>query len=255
MTILDDILTVKKEEVAKLKATNSLDGKERSAPIHSFIDLCQRDQALKLIAEFKRASPSKGVINADLDPEEQAGTYQKLGASMISVLTDREFFQGSYQDLVKVKESIDLPILNKDFIIDEIQIDRAYLHGADVILLIAASLPKERLAQLYQYARKRGLEVLFEVHNETELQIAQEIGARLIGVNNRDLKTFKVDLSVTERLAKLIDFDQEILVSESGIKTADDVLRVKKAGARAILVGETLMRSSDLQQTFSDILK
>lgn len=255
MTILEKILAVKREEVAQLRKTFSLEGKKRKAPIYSFIERCQKDDRLKLIAEFKRASPSKGTINATLDPIEQAQTYQELGASMVSVLTDREFFKGSYEDLIAVKETIDLPVLNKDFIIDEVQIDRAYLEGADVILLIAASLPEDRLKELYQHAEKRDLEILFEVHNEAELEIAQRIGSRLIGVNNRDLKTFTVDLGVTEQLAQLIDHKREILVSESGLKTTEDVVRVKEAGARAILVGETLMRASDLQQTFREILK
>jgi len=174
---------------------------------------------------------------------------------MISVLTDRQFFQGNYQDLAQVKQTVELPILNKNFIIDEIQIDHAYSYGADLILLIVASLTEERLKQLYDHAKKLGLEVLVEVHDESELKAAQAIGAKLIGVNNRDLKTFTVDLAVTERLAQLIDHDREILISESGLQTADDVRRVKQAGAKAILVGETLMRSADLEKTFQDMLK
>lgn len=255
MTILAQILAVKKQEVAELKSTFRLVENPRTTPIYSFIERCQANESLKLIAEFKRASPSKGMINATLDPEQQAQLYQTLGASMISVLTDEQFFKGSYQDLARVKQTVDQPILNKDFIIDEIQIDHAFSYGADLILLIVASLTTERLKQLYDHAKKLGLEVLVEVHDEAELKAAQAIGAKLIGVNNRDLKTFNVDLAVTERLAQLIDHETELLVSESGIKTADDVLRVKKAGARAILVGETLMRSADLQQTFNDMLK
>lgn len=255
MTILAQILAVKKQEVAELKSTFRLTENPRTTPIYSFIERCQANESLKLIAEFKRASPSKGMINATLDPEQQAQLYQTLGASMISVLTDEQFFKGSYQDLARVKQTVDQPILNKDFIIDEIQIDHAFSYGADLILLIVASLTTERLKQLYDHAKQLGLEVLVEVHDEAELKAAQAIGAKLIGVNNRDLKTFNVDLAVTERLAQLIDHETELLVSESGIKTADDVLRVKKAGARAILVGETLMRSADLQQTFNDMLK
>ena len=255
MTILAQILAVKKQEVAQLKSSFRLAGNPRSTPIYSFIERCQASESLQLIAEFKRASPSKGMINAKLDPEQQAQLYQELGASMISVLTDEQFFKGSYQDLARVKQTVEQPILNKDFIIDEIQIDHAFSYGADLILLIVASLTAERLQQLYDHAKQLGLEVLVEVHNEAELKLAQAIGAKLIGVNNRDLKTFNVDLAITERLAKLIDHERELLVSESGIKTAEDVLRVKKAGARAILVGETLMRSADLQQTFNDMLK
>ena len=255
MTILEQILAVKKQEVTELKETFDLAEYPRLTPIRSFIERCQANDQLKVIAEFKRASPSKGTINAKLDPKEQAQLYQELGASMISVLTDQQFFQGSYQDLAQVKQTVELPVLNKNFILDEIQIDHAYSYGADLILLIVASLAEERLKQLYDHAKKLGLEVLVEVHDESELKAAQAIGAKLIGVNNRDLKTFKVDLAVTERLAQLIDHDSEILVSESGLQTADDVRRVKQAGAKAILVGETLMRSADLQKTFQDMLK
>ncbi|WP_440897844.1 indole-3-glycerol phosphate synthase TrpC [Amphibacillus sp. Q70] len=255
MTILETILLEKEKEVKQLKKDVSLTEQKRLTPIHSFIAQCRKDQSLIIIAEFKRASPSKGIINPDLDPTKQAEQYQALGASMISVLTDQPFFKGSYADLAAVRNTVDLPILNKDFIIDEVQIDRAYRYGADVILLIAASLPEQRLNDLYQYAIKLGLEVLFEVHKPEELTIANRIGAELIGVNNRDLKTFEVDLKVTEQLAQLLDIDRQILVSESGIQTAADVQRLKQAGARAILVGETLMRANDLQATFSDFLK
>lgn len=255
MTILEQILAVKKQEVTELKQTFDLTEHPRLTPIRSFIERCQANDQLKVIAEFKRASPSKGMINAKLNPQAQAQLYQELGASMISVLTDRQFFQGNYQDLAQVKQTVELPILNKNFIIDEIQIDHAYSYGADLILLIVASLTEERLKQLYDHAKKLGLEVLVEVHDESELKAAQAIGAKLIGVNNRDLKTFTVDLAVTERLAQLIDHDREILISESGLQTADDVRRVKQAGAKAILVGETLMRSADLEKTFQDMLK
>ena len=254
MTILAKILAEKHREVTHLKKTFIPDHTKRSTPIRSFIKRCQGDQSIQLIAEFKRASPSKGVINASLEPEKQARNYQELGASMISVLTDQTFFRGTYHDLATVKKTVELPVLNKDFIIDQIQIDRAYQHGADVILLIAASLPKADLTTLFQYAKQLGLEVLFEVHDEEELAVAKKIGAQLIGVNNRNLKTFDVDLATTEKLAQSIDHDKAILVSESGIKTRDDILRLKRSGTKAVLVGETLMRSTDLPQTFRDIL-
>ncbi|WP_067842238.1 indole-3-glycerol phosphate synthase TrpC [Amphibacillus sediminis] len=251
MTILADILTEKRKEVEQLKQHYL--PQERHAPLHSFYRYCQQAEQIQIIAEFKRASPSKGVINAKLDPRAQAIAYQKAGAAMISVLTDQPFFQGSFQDLREVRSVVDLPILNKDFIIDEIQIDRAYQQGADVILLIAAALPEQRLEQLYHYATKLGLEVLLEVHDPSELALAKQIGASLIGVNNRNLKTFEVDLAVTEALAKLIDHSKQILISESGIKNSTDVARVRRAGAKAILVGETMMRSTKLEDTFTKL--
>lgn len=253
MTILTKIIEAKKVEVARLKQSYKLADQLRTTPIYSFIERCEQNQGLHLIAEFKRASPSKGIINAHLDPVEQAQTYQSLGASMVSVLTDQQFFSGRFADLEKVRKSVQLPVLNKDFIIDKIQIDRAYRSGADVILLIVASLDVSRLTELYHYAKGLGLEVLVEVHNERELEQAQTLGARLIGVNNRDLKTFEVDLAVTERLAQLINHDREILISESGIQSKADIARVKQAGARAVLIGETLMRATNLQETLKNI--
>lgn len=255
MTILSEILLEKEKEVEQLKKHFSPLTEKSPRPIRSFTAQCQKDQSLQVIAEFKRASPSKGMINPNLDPKHQAKLYERLGASMISVLTDHSFFKGSYADLRAVRSVVDLPILNKDFIIDELQIDRAYCCGADVILLIAASLPEDRLNDLYQYATKLGLEVLFEVHNQEEVDLAQRIGVELVGINNRNLKTFEVDLAVTERLALFIDHDRQILVSESGIQTGKDVLRLREAGAQAILVGERLMRARNLQQTFVEFLK
>lgn len=255
MTILAKILKEKEKEVAKLRNHRSIKEIKRSRELRSFKSQCEKDQSLKIIAEYKRASPSKGLINGGIDPVEQAKRYQNLGASMISVLTDGPFFEGSYADLAAVSDAVDLPILNKDFIIDELQIDQAYAHGADVILLIASSLPYQRLSDLYQYAIRLGLEILFEVHDRDELELANRLGAEIIGVNNRNLKTFHVDLSVTEQLAQLVDMDRQILVSESGIKTGADVKRVKHAGAKAILVGETLMRANNMEQTFTNLLR
>ncbi|GAE94384.1 indole-3-glycerol phosphate synthase [Gracilibacillus boraciitolerans JCM 21714] len=153
-----------------------------------------------------------------------------------------------------VREIVDIPVLNKDFIIDKIQIERAYDAGANLILLIAAALPEKKLRELYKYASDKGLEILFEVHNEEELAVAQRIGATIIGVNNRDLKSFEVDLAITEHLAAKIDTTKTLLISESGMKERADVERVQKAGAKGILVGETMMRSVNLKETF-DILR
>lgn len=167
----------------------------------------------------KTGFPSKGDIKINVNPIEQALSYESGGAAAISVLTDEVFFKGSIADLRIVSEAIRIPRLCKDFIIDEIQIDRAHQAGATIILLIVAALSKERLHELYQYAKRKGLEVLTEVHDEAELERALELNAELIGINNRNLKTFKVDLAVTERLAKLLDPKRHIIISESGIKT------------------------------------
>jgi len=210
-------------------------------------------QAMNIIAEIKRASPSKGEINVGIDPVEQALQYAKYGAKAISVLTDSAFFKGSIEDLVAVRDAVDLPILCKDFIIEEIQIDRAKEYGANVVLLIAAALPKHRLSELYEYAYSQDLEVLLEIHNEPELIIALEIGAKIIGINNRDLKTFSVDLSVTQELAKLVNRDDILLIGESGIRKREDVEKMMQAGVKGVLVGETLMRSNNLKDTLADL--
>ncbi|MCT2538188.1 indole-3-glycerol phosphate synthase TrpC [Aquibacillus koreensis] len=252
-TILDKILIEKEKEVAVLKESYqpSRDGEQVKRP--SLYDVFMQSDRMNIIAEIKRASPSKGIINADVNPPEQAKQYESYGAGLISVLTDEPFFKGTMADLQAVHAAVQVPLLNKDFIIDEIQIDRAKDYGASVILLIAAALPKERLQALYTYATERGLDVLFEVHDEEEMQVAKDIGANIIGINNRNLKTFEVDLAITERLAKLVDTDKTLVISESGFQTTDDVERIKKSGIRGILVGETMMRSKNLEQTFGEL--
>lgn len=246
MTILDKIIKQKEIEVAQLKAI----GVEKTAGnILSFKDNFSAEK-MNIISEIKRASPSKGTINADVNPVAQAKQYEALGASAISVLTDELFFKGSIDDLRAVAEAVNIPVLCKDFMIDEIQIDRAKAAGASIILLIVAALSEERLTTLFRYAKAEGLEVLVEVHDEIEMKIAIKLGADVIGVNNRNLKTFDVDLGNTEKLASLITDPNTILISESGIRLQEDVVQVSQAGATVILVGETLMRSDDLRTIF-----
>lgn len=246
-TILDKIIEQKKIEVQALQAAPVAD--ERSFPIYSFKEQLKKDK-MNIIAEIKRASPSKGTINADVDPVAQAKQYEALGASAISVLTDQKFFNGSMDDLRAVAKAVNLPVLCKDFMVDKIQIDTAKAAGASIILLIAAALPQAKLKELYAYAKAEGLEVLVEVHNEAEMEQALALGADVIGINNRDLKTFDVDLNTTGRLANMVQNRDTILVSESGIRTQGDAERVGSLGASVILVGETLMRSEDLAKTF-----
>lgn len=247
-TILNTILAEKNKEVAQLKTEaavipSMLTGKKRS-----FLDKLQNNEQVAIIAEFKRASPSKGDINIALEPKTQALSYREFGADAISVLTDKKFFKGSFTDLSAISEIVDVPVLCKDFIIDESQIIKAKLAGADLILLIAAALEQNRLNELYVFAIQNGLEVLIEVHNEEEVKKALQTGTKLIGVNNRDLKSFTVDIRTTEKLAPLIKKEGVFLISESGIKTENDVERVQRAGADGILVGEAFMRAENLQQ-------
>jgi indole-3-glycerol phosphate synthase len=248
-TILDAIISEKKIEVEQLKRSSVPLNKVNDQPYYSFLSILENASELTIIAEFKRASPSKGDINQDADPAEQTSSYIKYGADACSVLTDKRFFKGDFSDLEKVRKAIDKPILCKDFVIDPIQIDYAKNVGANIILLIVAAMDEGKLNSLYKYAKQQNLDVLMEVHNEEELEMALKTGAKIIGVNNRNLKNFEVDLSVTERLAPIVKKSGAFLISESGIKTIDDVKRVVHAGANGILVGETFMRAENIEET------
>jgi indole-3-glycerol phosphate synthase len=197
-----------------------------------------------VIAEVKKASPSAGVIDPQFDPLRQARRYLDGGASCLSILTDERFFQGSLSHLAQVAEFSAAPLLRKDFMIHPVQIHEAVVAGADAILLIVAALDDETLHALYQEARDCQLDVLVEVHDLPEMERAIDLGADLVGINNRNLKTFVTDLAVTERLADEAP-DEVLLVSESGLKSPADAARVLAAGANAVLVGEALMRAHD----------
>jgi indole-3-glycerol phosphate synthase len=263
MTILDTIVEEKKHEVARLprRSVTSKDVLRALAVRNDTRDflqaLTQRSKgSIALIAEVKKASPSAGIIRPDFDPVAIAKCYEAAGASCLSVLTDAKFFQGSLEYLGQIRQSVKLPLLRKDFIIDARQILEAAELGADAILLIAAILTDEQLKDFHSCATDAGLSVLVEVHDEAEMDRAIKIGAKLIGVNNRDLKTFKVSLATTERLAAQLCArrarplaglpDLPLLVAESGIHTRADVERLARCGARAILVGESLMRENDI---------
>ncbi|MBN2897767.1 MAG: indole-3-glycerol phosphate synthase TrpC [Clostridia bacterium] len=203
--------------------------------------LDQSDQ-MQVIAEIKRGSPSKGLFAPDLDVKAQAAKYDASGVGAISVLTDKHFFHGGFEDLQRVRSRVSVPVLCKDFIVDEIQIDIARVLGADIILLIAAAHTKKRLIQLRDYALKIGLEVLLEVHNNREMDVALSIGHDLIGVNNRNLKTFHTDIQTSLNLSQRVKDTRVHLISESGIQTREDVEKLAKAGFKGVLVGESLIR-------------
>lgn len=268
MNILDTIVAQKQLEVAKLPERLIAAGDLRDAMLEhgerrDFFAALQKPRVgdMALIAEVKKASPSKGVICANFDPVRIAKEYEAAGASCLSVLTDEKFFQGSLDYLREIRAAVKLPLLRKDFIIDERQILEAIEWGADAILLIVAILDDARLKKFHDLASEAGLTVLVEVHDEAELARAAAIGAVLIGVNNRDLKTFQVDLAITERLAaKLSQMPKaksqasRLLVAESGIFTRADVARLAKCGSGAILVGESLMRSGDIAGQIRDLI-
>jgi len=262
--ILDKIVEEKKREVAKLPARLIAAGDLRDAMLEhgerrDFIAALKNPSRIALIAEVKKASPSAGVICKDFDPVRIAKEYEAAGASCLSVLTDEKFFQGSLDYLRQIRAAVKLPLLRKDFIIDERQILEAIEWGADAILLIVAILDDEQLKKFHALAVDAGLAVLVEVHDEAELERALKISPQLVGVNNRDLKTFKVDLATTERLAvKLFSSPatrhSSLLVAESGIHTRADVERLKKCGSRAILVGESLLKDGDIKTKVRELI-
>lgn len=268
MTILEEIVREKELEVARL-AQQAISG----TILHSAMDEREdrrdflsslrhpRIGRTALIAEVKKASPSAGIIRPDFEPVTIARQYEAAGASCLSVLTDEKFFQGSLEYLREIRRAVKLPLLRKDFIIDERQILEAIQWGADAILLIVAILDDARLKRFHTLAAEAGLTVLVEVHDEAELDRAIAAEAKLIGANNRDLKTFKVDLATTERVAaRLLSVktgsggQKPLLVAESGIHTRADVERLARCGAQAILVGESLMREADMTGKVRELL-
>ena len=247
-TILDNILANKVQEVAARKQSHPpaeiRQAAQDAPPVRDFTGALHRE-TVALIAEVKHASPSKGVLIEDFDPVRIGTTYAENGAAAISVLTDARFFQGHLDYLTQVREAVGVPVLRKDFIVDPYQIYEARAAGADAVLLITAALADSQLADLCALAHEVGMAALVEVHNEAELERAARVDAPLLGVNNRDLKTFSVDLGTTARLAALAP-EGATLVAESGMRDADDVRRMGRLGAHAVLVGEALVKSGDL---------
>jgi indole-3-glycerol phosphate synthase len=256
MDRLQEILQTKRGEIAKLKHRAELlraSALQRN-DFRSFRAAIDRGPgALGLIAEVKKASPSAGVIAEDFDPIQIARTYQSAGANAISVLTDEQYFQGSLSYLTRVRDAVAVPVLRKDFILDESQIFEAVCAGADAILLIVAALEQPQLEYLLRVATDFQLDVLVEVHTMTELDRALATDAAIIGINNRNLATFEVDLNTTEELSEQTP-EEIVLVSESGIKSAEDTSRILACGCNAILVGETLMRAGDVHAMVEELV-
>jgi indole-3-glycerol phosphate synthase len=251
--ILDEIVAHKRMEVAEREARVPLDEVRRAAQAAPPVRVPRFGDGVALIAEVKRRSPSKGTLAESVDPVAQARAYEAGGASAISVLTDHRYFGGSFADLDAVRSAVRIPILCKDFILTPYQVHEARAHGADLILLIVGALSDHELAELRTLAHDLGMTPLVEVHDQHELARAIAAGAELIGINNRDLTDFSVDLLTTEYLAPLVP-DDSVVVSESGLATREDVKRVRRAGARVILIGETLMRSGDPEATIRELL-
>lgn len=257
---LDDIMAKRREQLSREMADISLDEMKKLAeteshPRCSFKDALKK-KGLSLISEVKKASPSKGLIQPDFDPEKIAETYEASGADAISCLTEESYFQGSSEYLAKIRKKVNIPVLRKDFIFDDYQVYEAKAIGADALLLIAAVLDDEAFGRLYKLAYSLGLDVLCEAHDEAEVERLVNMGCEIIGVNNRNLRTFEVSLETTKRLRKLIPADR-VMVCESGIKNNEDMKFAARCGADAVLVGETLMRSglAGIPQCMADLRK
>lgn len=249
MNILQKIVAHKKEEVAQAKANVSVEALQKVCakrifrPFKANLAATTRNR-VAIIAEIKRASPSKGVICADLDPAAQATAYQKGGAAALSVLTDTQFFQGTTADLKAARANCELPVLRKDFIIDPYQIYETVAMGADAALLIVRILTPKQLTEYLAICRELGLAVLVETHNAAEIEQAALAGATIIGVNNRNLESFETDITRSAELAEKVDAST-IFVAESGIRTANDIRQLAQTGIRVFLVGESLVRAED----------
>jgi indole-3-glycerol phosphate synthase len=259
--ILDKIAEHKRQEVAQAKSRRSLASLQRGIAeledqtrgfLRSLRATADSDWTT-VIAEVKKGSPSKGVIREDFDPLTIAETYQDNGATCLSVLTDEHFFMGHLSYLAKIREVVSLPLLRKDFICDPYQIYEARAAGADAILLIAAMLDAEQLTEYNALATELHLDVLLEVHDEAELEVALTTDCKLIGINNRNLQTFATDLATTERLLPLIPASH-FVVAESGLTCRADILRLQRAGAKGFLVGESLMREDDIGAKLHELL-
>jgi len=256
--ILSRIIEEKRREIDEAKRIKPLEELVREVKgicvKSSFKKNIARPHNINLIAEIKKASPSKGILRGDFNPVKIAATYQANGASAISVLTDERFFEGKLEYIKKVKESVSLPVLRKDFIIDEYQVYESAAAGADAILLIAELLLSNEMAGLYNLAVSLGLDVVMEAHTEEDVEKALSAGGPIIGINNRDLHTFKVDLGVTQKLIRLIP-QNKIKVSESGIRTYEDVMFLKSLGVNAVLIGEAFMEAGDIAAKMREIMR
>jgi len=256
--ILDDIIANKTVEVKESKNSLPLEliieQIKDALPSRNFFNAIKPDGKLKIISEVKHASPSKGVFRDDFDPVQIAKSYSRGGASAISVLTDEKYFRGSLTYLKNIRAEVDTPLLRKDFIIDPYQVYEARLFGADAILLIVAALDQSILKELLDLTRQLDMNAIVEIHDEAELQRALDAGSRIIGINNRDLRTFDVDLNVSINLSKKVPADK-IVVAESGISSIEDIDRLRGEGVHVFLIGETFMKAPDPGLKLKELIK
>lgn len=256
-TVLDEIVAHKQTEVKAARARVTVEVLEsqisNAPPVRCFRSAMAADPRPGLIAEVKKASPSAGIIREDFEPVAIAQQYQQSGAHCLSVLTDEKYFQGHLDFLRAIRAAVDIPVMRKEFIIDRYQILEARAAGADCVLLIAECLNNEQLNDLYQFAHSLGMETLIELYEPQNLPRVLATGAKLVGINNRDLRNFQTTLEHTFHLLEQIPSDV-LLVSESGIRTHDDIVRLREAGAGGVLVGESLMRQTDIGKAVHDLM-
>jgi indole-3-glycerol phosphate synthase len=257
VSVLDEIVAHKRTEVAAAKAERPLADLERqlddASPVRPFAAALAMGDSMRLIAEIKKASPSAGLIREDFDPVAIAQTYADHGAACLSVLTDERFFQGQLEFLTAVRKAVALPVLRKDFLIDPYQLVEARVAGADCVLLIAECLTETELADLFARTIELGMDALIEIYEPENLDRVLALNPRLLGINNRNLKTMTTSLSHTLDLIERVP-NNVLLVSESGIRTHEDVVRLHSAGVQAMLVGESLMRSDDIGEKVDELL-
>jgi indole-3-glycerol phosphate synthase len=253
--MLEKIVNATQKRVEILKSSINLDTIEEKIKTHNTpfaFEKALRENKLSFICEVKKASPSKGIIAHDFDYVQIAKDYENAGVTAISVLTEPEFFMGDYQYLTEIKQNVSLPLLQKDFTIDESQIYNAKIIGADAILLICSILDLETIIRFQEIAQNLGMSCLVEAHNKQEVKKAIKAGAKIIGVNNRNLKTFEVDINNSIELRKLVPSDI-IFVSESGISTRDDIIKLEQNNVNAVLMGETLMRADNKEKALKEL--
>lgn len=254
--ILDDIVEERKQQLQREKDDIPFEEMkemaENSVRKNFGFKEALKKEGLSVIAEVKKASPSKGIIAEKFYPVETAQSYEKAGAAAISCLTEEFYFKGSSKYFADIRAKVQIPMLRKDFVIDEYQIYEAKVLGADAVLLIAAILDEKQLQQFYDLAKSLDMDCLTEVHNQEELKKVISCKCDIIGINNRNLKTFEVDLNTTSKLVNMIPYEA-VLISESGMQTKEDLLNVRKQGADGVLIGETLMRSENIEKTMEEL--
>ena len=255
--MLDEIIKNKHREIAQLKSSldiSRIDLSSIKKPFYKTLLARQNSKKNSIIAEIKKKSPSKGILSNDLDVSKKAKEYEEGGASCLSVLTEKDYFNGAVDDLLVAKRSVSLPVLRKDFIIDPLQVYESKMIGADCILLIASALSDQLFEELYSLATSLDLDVLAEVHDKQELEFVRSLDIKLLGINNRNLQTFNVDINTSIHLSDQVTDNDTVLISESGIHTSSDISKLNQAGIYTFLIGEHLVKSNHVSKDIGELI-